>query len=249
MTTRISITTSPELQAKAAALLSQYLTEELDCPHAYIGGFAWSLLGSHRPTEDIDVLVETNNLEVSQLRERLENVDHRFATVGIKWYFVHNPVENLKGEDLVHASSNNILIEMLKTGTLGLPAVAEPIYTIKHPSGVSFAILSPPILLLTKMKRWWTTHESTRPKTITKNRSDKNDLDFLIFWLSSNKMKIDFDLYKGKEKPELLKTVRAYRDKFRDNVELMKALQEVLHEEDWDAIQVAPETSTSRHAQ
>jgi hypothetical protein len=51
MSARISITTSRDQQAKAAFLLSQYLTEELKCPHAYIGGFAWSLLGNTRATE------------------------------------------------------------------------------------------------------------------------------------------------------------------------------------------------------
>ena len=98
------------------------------------------------------------------------------------------------------------------------------------------------------MKRWCTTHDSTRPKTVSKNRSDKNDLDFLLFWLSANDMKIDFDLYKGKTKQDLLKIVKAYRDKFLGNVALMGALQEVLYEEDWAAIQVTPEASTSSQA-
>jgi hypothetical protein len=46
----ISITTSRQDQAIAAHALSKLLSE-LECPHAYIGGFAWSLLGSERPTE------------------------------------------------------------------------------------------------------------------------------------------------------------------------------------------------------
>ncbi|KAJ2921368.1 hypothetical protein H1R20_g15729, partial [Candolleomyces eurysporus] len=199
-------------------------------------------------------------------------MDERFALAGIKLYFVHEPSDDLKGEDLVCASRDNVLIETLKAGTLGLPLVPKPTYPVKHPSGVcepvfldpsiqghlltimpnllyvALAILHPPILLLTKMKRWYFNYESTRPKTISKTSSDKGDLDFLIFWLFENDMKINFDLYKGKEKPELLKFVRAYRDNIRDHMELMEALQGVLHEEDWDAIQVTPETSTSEAA-
>jgi hypothetical protein len=99
------------------------------------------------------------------------------------------------------------------------------------------------------MKRWYTTHDSTRPKTVSKNKSDKEDLDFVLFWLSANDMKIDFNLYKGKTKADLLKLVKAYRDKSCDNMALMEALQEVLHEEDWAAIQVTPEASTSSGAE
>ena len=50
MAVRISITTSRENQLEAASVLSEELTK-LNCPHAYIGGFAWSCLGSTRPTE------------------------------------------------------------------------------------------------------------------------------------------------------------------------------------------------------
>lgn len=46
----IPITTSREYQESAALSLSNHLNE-LGCRHAYIGGFAWSLLGSSRPTE------------------------------------------------------------------------------------------------------------------------------------------------------------------------------------------------------
>jgi hypothetical protein len=86
------------------------------------------------------------------------------------------------------------------------------------------------------MKRWFHNHESTRPKTLSKNLSDKNDLDFLIFWLSDNDKKIDFKHYQGKAKPELLTFVRAYRNKFKDNAGLMEVLQSILDEEDWNAL-------------
>ena len=46
----ISVTCSRLDQLKAAAFLSGALNE-LNIPHAYIGGFAWALLGSSRPTQ------------------------------------------------------------------------------------------------------------------------------------------------------------------------------------------------------
>lgn len=46
----ISITTSRDDQLKAAVLLSESL-EMLGSPHAFIGGFAWAVLGSSRLTE------------------------------------------------------------------------------------------------------------------------------------------------------------------------------------------------------
>ena len=46
----ISLTSSKIDQLKAATFLSNALNE-LKIPHAYIGGFAWALLGSSRPTQ------------------------------------------------------------------------------------------------------------------------------------------------------------------------------------------------------
>jgi len=46
----ISVTTSREEQLKAALFLSKALSN-LSTPHAYIGGFAWAVLGSRRATE------------------------------------------------------------------------------------------------------------------------------------------------------------------------------------------------------
>jgi len=88
MSTRISITTSRDDQLAAAAYLSDTL-RRLKFPHAFIGGFAWALLGSSRPTEDIDVLIEIKELEkISDLREKLEKFGKNFASAGLKFYYV-----------------------------------------------------------------------------------------------------------------------------------------------------------------
>lgn len=58
----------------------------------------------------------------------------------------------------------------------------------------------------------------------------------MIYWLSDQEMLIRFELYKGKEKADLLNFVRAYRNKFQENEELMGALESVLHPEDWQLL-------------
>jgi len=60
MSTQISIVNLHERLLQAAQLLSSHL-HKLGVDHAYIGGFAWSLLGSQRPTQDVDVMVKVEN--------------------------------------------------------------------------------------------------------------------------------------------------------------------------------------------
>ena len=90
-------------------------------------------------------------------------------------------------------------------------------------------------MVLTKLKRWAATHESTRPKTIQKNIVDATDIQYMIFWLASNNIRIEFEKYSGKSKDELLALVRKFRAKFADNEDLMAALQVALGE-DWDLL-------------
>jgi len=83
------------------------------------------------------------------------------------------------------------------------------------------------------MKRWYQSRESTHPRTVTKNTSDKDDLDYLSSWLAENEMHIEFEKYEGKPKSELLVCVRGYRESCRENMELMEALRSIIKEEDW----------------
>ncbi|KDR77350.1 hypothetical protein GALMADRAFT_210405 [Galerina marginata CBS 339.88] len=263
MTTLISITTSSKDQLVAASLLSQYL-EELGCKHAYIGGFAWALLGSVRPTEIRPffyqqvinlslnyVLVEAKNFDIKEIRDKLSKHNKQFALAGIKLFFVKvtlflppdisqpDPaaskelIRDLQDDALVRASRDNVLIETLKAGTLGLPAIAGPIYPIEQEFGKDLPVLHPAILILTKMKRWSHNYESDRPKTVLKNKSDQADLDFIIYWLEENKMTIEFELYQGKTKEELLNFVRRYRNRFHENAKLMEAMENVVKPDDW----------------
>ncbi|EAU87126.2 hypothetical protein CC1G_05815 [Coprinopsis cinerea okayama7 len=148
-------------------------------------------------------------------------------------------VENLKGEELLLAAERNVLVETLKTGALGLPLAPEPTYLV---DGRNSRPANPPPY---EDEALGNNVDSTRPKTIRKREVDQEDLAFLVHWLASHEMKIDFELYRGKEKGELLNVVRAYYDHHREDLELMDALQHILHEEDWDAIRRPAEAGTS----
>ncbi|KAH8099763.1 hypothetical protein BXZ70DRAFT_216473 [Cristinia sonorae] len=172
-------------------------------------------------------------MDLMEIRETLLELNKHFAVAGFKFYFVKEPRDDLTGDRLVFASKDNVLIETLKAGTLGLPSVAGPIYVLQHSSGVALKILHPGVLILTKMKRWAATKDSDRPKTVTKTRSDKRDLDYLVFWLVQHEMTIEFELYLGKRKEELLAYVRTYRDCIPEGSELLEALQTAVKSDDW----------------
>ncbi|KAI9061128.1 hypothetical protein FKP32DRAFT_983399 [Trametes sanguinea] len=207
----ISISTNKQDHLAAARALSA-IFYKLGVRHAYIGGFAWSLLGSIRPTEDIDVLIQDSN--ILELRERLIDLDPHFVDfAGFKLYYVtQTPDGHLVREQLVRSSTNNVLVETLSAGSLGLPVAIVSTYRAVE-AGID--ILHPGVLILTKFKRWSVQHTSTRPKTIRKNSE-----------------RIRFDEYKGKSKPELLAMIRKYHDKYADDVEQMEKLRSIMPD-DW----------------
>ena len=49
-----------------------------------------------------------------------------------------------------NAGTHNVLIETLRTGTLGLPQAAEPLHMVRSPSGVGAALL-PSVLASTSL--------------------------------------------------------------------------------------------------
>ncbi|ETW77638.1 hypothetical protein HETIRDRAFT_326943, partial [Heterobasidion irregulare TC 32-1] len=123
----------------------------------------------------------------------------------------------------------NVLIETLPTGRLGLPSVAKPVLYVTDY-----------LLILTKLNRWTKTYTSTRPMTIQKNSSDRNDITFLIRWLAENDLRIQFDQYQGKPKIDLLRMVRIFHGKHEEAVELMEKLRRILSPSDWDEMVALP---------
>ncbi|KAI0671928.1 hypothetical protein C8Q78DRAFT_1031475 [Trametes maxima] len=220
----------------AAARALSYHLNSWGIRHVYIGGFAWSLLGSIRPTEDIDVLIQDRNL--LDLREKLRVLDPHFAGAGIKLYYVTKDLDGHQAqEERVLSSSNNVLVETLSAGTLGLPV---SIVTKFQVGEFDIEILHPGILILTKFKRWSVSYLSTRPKTIRKAASDRTDIQYIIEWLAENREMVRFHEYSGKTKPELLAMIRKYHARYVDDIEQMDKLRSIMPH-DWDDMLALPE--------
>jgi hypothetical protein len=64
-------------------------------------------------------------------------------------------------------------------------------------------IVTPPVLVLTKIKRWFTMAESTRPQSVRKAENDIRDINVLLDWLKRI-IHIDFEGYPEKPKRDLL---------------------------------------------
>ncbi|KAG7443049.1 uncharacterized protein BT62DRAFT_1009651 [Guyanagaster necrorhizus] len=218
---------------------------DLTIRHAYIGGFAWRLLGSERYTE-IDILIEIpkNALDLSTLREKVSEIDKRFMENILKFYFIEDldafsddrevtvkSSPKFTGIELLSRSKSNVLIETLSAGTLGLPDSVDHVYNIP-----SLPILHPTILILTKLQRWCQIYKSLRPKTLKKALTDSFDIDYLIGWLSRNGMLIAFDDYEAKNTPKekLVRYVRTYWEHkdTEEEKEVMAQLEEVLNDAD-----------------
>ncbi|KAK0221946.1 hypothetical protein IW262DRAFT_941240 [Armillaria fumosa] len=266
----ICTTTNHNSQEHAARVLSEKLTE-LSIPHAYIGGFAWRLLGSERQTEDIDVLIKTpsDTLDLQMLREKMAEFDERFTDAALKFYFVEDldafsedseaqtdetinesRPKKRTGIELLSRSKSNVLIETLSAGTLGLPDSVDLVYNVPSTSttDLTLPILHPSILIFSKLQRWCLSLESTRPKTLRKAITDSQDIDYLIGWLIKNGMLITFDDYEAKKAPKekLLRHVRMYRERkeSEEDRDIVTQLEEVLNEAD-RAMVLAPVAADS----
>src|SRR5271156_3851161 len=98
-------------QLEAAHTLCGILTQQ-GILHAFIGGFAVGLLGSTRPTEDIDAMIDVGDPReiISRIRPLLQEQDSRFSVEGLKLYFTSGAHQHVR-----------VTVEILAVGTLGLP--------------------------------------------------------------------------------------------------------------------------------
>lgn len=233
---QISISTNTEHHVRAAHILSESL-RELGYDHAYIGGFAWSLLGSRRATQDIDILIQPlpGQPPLLALWDDLMERSPHFAKANIKFYFVQQPNELLDGTENVIQGINNVLIETLMAGRMGLPAVASPTHQVEHME-FRIPILHPCILILTKLKRWTMNRTSTRPKTKAKRDTDWADIKYLVAWLSERTYKIEFSKYEGKSRGDLLLMARQVHHELmeEEDEDLIVKLEEVMYPVDWE---------------
>ena len=100
-------------QAKAAQLVAAHTLSRIlmqqGILHAFIGGFGIGLLGSARPTEDIDAMIDVGDPGeiINRIRPLLQEQDSRFSVEGLNLYFTSGDVR--------------VTVETLAAGTLGLP--------------------------------------------------------------------------------------------------------------------------------
>ncbi|OSC97831.1 hypothetical protein PYCCODRAFT_1418726 [Trametes coccinea BRFM310] len=166
------------------------------------------------------------------------DLDPQFVDMGFKlFYITEKPDGEMVREEILMNSTNTVHVETLPAGSLGLPIAINSTYITGE---AEVEILQPGILILTKFKRWSINHTSTRPKTIRKVASDRNDIQFIIEWLAENCERIRFDEYKGKAKPELLAMIGKYYAKYADNEEHMEKLRSIMPD-DWDDMLALPE--------
>lgn len=125
MAKQISITCDAKVQLHAAKAFSSVLNE-MQINHAVIGGFALSLFGSTRHTEDVDILVD---LAPNTIRRFFTptNYTSQSAFRGARAQILlcaHACGRSGSVEELVLINKGNVLIgnrETLATKTLELP--------------------------------------------------------------------------------------------------------------------------------
>lgn len=148
MANQISISCDPKVQLHAAKAFSSIL-KELKINHAVIGGFALSLFGSSRHTNDVDILVDLAPNQIRDvLRPQITRINQHFVELGLKFYYVPTLVDGLAVKELVSINKGNVLIETLATNTLGLPLEVDPAMIIypgqtEEDSVINILILPP----------------------------------------------------------------------------------------------------------
>ncbi|KIK02849.1 hypothetical protein K443DRAFT_121764 [Laccaria amethystina LaAM-08-1] len=113
------------------------------------------------------MFIDPGEMDMQVVRKRLMEVN--------EW--IMEAEESSDAKNCTH----NVLIETLRTGTLGLPQAAEPLYMVCSPSGVAQEVVHHP------------------PIHVLKHRSDEGDIDYMVHWLAQNRLTIQFGEYKGKE--------------------------------------------------
>ncbi|WEW61207.1 hypothetical protein PRK78_006697 [Emydomyces testavorans] len=202
--------------------------------HGFIGGYAASLLGGTRMTNDVDVIVGD---DAKEIRELLLRADQRFfMSQGNKLKY--------KVEAVSEASPDvEIIVELLQGGAnmpLKLPDARNVPLIQVNPSEVGedrlnceVPLIHPAVLVLTKIKRWMYIAESTRPASIKKAINDEHDIEALLKWLQERNVKIEFSWYPEKPKGELLPGLQLLLQRGPSFHDLLKR---TLHPEDFQAI-------------
>ncbi|KAK2752123.1 hypothetical protein FQN55_008013 [Onygenales sp. PD_40] len=201
--------------------------------HGFIGGYAVTLLGGDRVTNDVDVIVGESPQDIRKL---LLEADKGFSlTEANKLVFKTGPPD----------TSLDVVIELLQGGAdkqLRLPDAETVPLTWINPSEFDSSrpnhaapIVDPGVLILTKLKRWMFLAESTRPKSVTRAENDFYDMEKILRWLDKRSATIDLAKYPETPKEKLLQGLRLLIR--ADGGRLYDLLKSTLPPDDFQAIQ------------
>lgn len=248
---------APSFSARlqAATALTGILTRH-NIPHAFIGGFAFNLLGTSRSTLDIDVIVGDSAFSpasgpssqktstptktpepIHQIRQLLADSDERFSLVGSG--LIPKLVFTAQTEEKESNSPVQIPVETLRAGSLGLPQHINQITIVR-----GIPILPPRFLPLTKIKRCTNFLGSDRPKSVERFRSDEGDIKHLLKWLVEETERVDIKGYcqsgggtRVVDDNSLIRKVgqlvQFWKEKGDEEKETVAGLQRAMEEEDW----------------
>lgn len=153
---------SDPLQLVEAAAALATILPSIGVDYAVAGGMACVLMGSERLTHDLDLVVDMDGSDIVKAKQQVAAVDSRFTSTGNSLYFCGLPIEFLTTRSFVWPIP-------LKSGSR----------IVQH-DNIEINVLSPAALLLTKCTRMASSVGSTRPKTLSKLRSDTEDVTFIV---------------------------------------------------------------------
>ncbi|KAJ5790130.1 uncharacterized protein N7518_007141 [Penicillium psychrosexuale] len=220
-----------------AKVVTSALTHN-NCRHGFIGGYAVSLVGGLRITDDVDLLVDADPANIRELLLQVSGFQLTRA----------NNLVFMRGKDVVK-------VEILRGGNtrqMKLPdANTVPLHYSSlrnvHDSDTGIPIVHPSVLVLTKLKRWAPIAESTRPKSVIKARGDFEDITAILDWLVGNNLRIDFTAYPEKPKEELLPYFRKLYEIHSESRSLLQATMKAPHPQ-LDSWEIVRQSRTTHSA-
>ncbi|EFR01871.1 hypothetical protein MGYG_04869 [Nannizzia gypsea CBS 118893] len=198
--------------------------------HGFFGGYAVSVFGGERLTQDVDVIVGEDAQAARQ--QLLAGNGNFYMTATKKLKF------RLEGQDI------DIEVELLRGGKdqpMKLPDINSAPIILLNPHEVGhdrvnhqMPLLHPGVLVLTKLKRWMHISNSTRPASIARAVNDMQDIKTILEWLIRHGLKINFDMYPEKNKEELLPGMKSLLE--TSDPDIAGLLKDALFPDDFAAI-------------
>ncbi|KAJ5614723.1 hypothetical protein N7528_008377 [Penicillium herquei] len=166
------------LDAAATALTIALKDENI--PHLFLGGYATSLIGGVRVTEDIDVIVGTRCFDKL-----------------LKWPQFSRSTDNRL---VFRTGRKEVLIDLMHEGNSGhslpYPKCADRLQIRSgdrpyRDINATIDILHPSVLLLTKLRPWHKAFYATRHAEKWRAATDLEDIKTILRWLVHKKQNID----------------------------------------------------------